>query len=52
MSLGIVELTAEGQGTRLTYTEQGAYLDGQDTPESRRHGSGALLDALGAELGR
>ena len=37
-------------GTRLTYTEQGAYLDGLDTPEQREEGTAQLLDALGASL--
>jgi uncharacterized protein YndB with AHSA1/START domain len=52
VSLGTVELKPEGEGTRLTYTEQGAYLDGLDTPEQRKQGTGGLLDALGAELER
>lgn len=51
-SLATVELTPEGRGTRLVYTEQGAFLDGLDTPDSRTAGTGALLDALGAELKR
>lgn len=50
VSLGTVELKATGPGTRLIYTEQGAYLDGHDAPMSRMHGTGELLDALGAEL--
>jgi hypothetical protein len=52
VSLGTVELKPEGEGTRLTYTEQGAFLDGLDTPEQRQQGTGGLLDALGAELAR
>jgi hypothetical protein len=40
-----------GTGTRLIFTEQGAYLDGHDTPAQREQGTGALLDTLGAELG-
>jgi uncharacterized protein YndB with AHSA1/START domain len=52
VSLGTVQLEPAGDGTRLTYTEQGAYLDGLDTPEQREQGTGALLDALGAELRR
>jgi hypothetical protein len=31
-------------------TEQGAFLDGYDDAGSREHGSGFLLDALGAAL--
>jgi uncharacterized protein YndB with AHSA1/START domain len=52
VSLGTVELKPNGEGTRLTYTEQGAFLDGLDTPEQRQQGTGGLLDALGAELER
>jgi uncharacterized protein YndB with AHSA1/START domain len=50
VSLSTVQLSPEGEGTRLTYTEQGAFLDGLDTPEQREQGSGALFDALGEEL--
>ena len=52
VSLGTVQLEPEGDGTRLTYTEQGAYLDGLDEPEAREQGTGGLLDALEAELRR
>jgi hypothetical protein len=34
------------------FTEQGAYLDGLDTPQLREHGTRELLEALGAELER
>ena len=52
VSLGTVELTPDGEGTRLTYTEQGAYLDGLDSPAQRESGTGGLLDALGEWLAR
>jgi uncharacterized protein YndB with AHSA1/START domain len=52
VSLATVALEPAGVGTRLTYTEQGAFLDGHDTPDQREHGTGELLDALGAELRR
>jgi uncharacterized protein YndB with AHSA1/START domain len=52
VSLGTVELESEGDGTRLTYTEQGVYLDGLDTPEQRQSGTGGLFDALAEELAR
>jgi uncharacterized protein YndB with AHSA1/START domain len=52
VSLATVEFKPVGTGTRLIFTEQGAYLDGHDTPAQREQGTGALLDALGAELGR
>jgi uncharacterized protein YndB with AHSA1/START domain len=50
VSVATVELRAEGAGTRLVLTEQGAYLDGHDTSAQRQHGTGELLDALGAAL--
>jgi uncharacterized protein YndB with AHSA1/START domain len=52
VSLGTVELRAAEAGTRLVYTEQGAFLDGLDTPAQREQGTGGLLDALGEELRR
>ncbi|HYY32177.1 MAG TPA: SRPBCC family protein [Gaiellaceae bacterium] len=52
VSLATVELESNGAGTKLTYTEQGAFLDGEDKPEYRERGTGGLLDALGAELER
>ena len=50
VSLATLQLEAEAGGTRLTVTEQGAFLDGYDDAGSREHGTGALLDALGASL--
>lgn len=50
VSLATIELIPEGSGTRLILTEQGAFFDGIDTPATREHGSGELLDALGAAL--
>ena len=52
VSLATIELKPEGNGTRLTFTEQWAFLDGFDIPDQRGHGSRELLDALGRELGR
>ena len=51
-SVATVELTRDGSGTRMVYTEQGAYLDGHDTPAQREHGTRELLDNLAAELER
>jgi uncharacterized protein YndB with AHSA1/START domain len=51
VSLLTVEFELEGDGTRLIYTEQCAFLDERDLPESRQQGSSALLDNLGIELG-
>jgi|tagenome__1003787_1003787.scaffolds.fasta_scaffold20259494_2 uncharacterized protein YndB with AHSA1/START domain len=51
VSLATVEFTPEGDGdTRLVFTEQGAFLDGQESPARRAEGMGGLLDALGEEL--
>jgi uncharacterized protein YndB with AHSA1/START domain len=52
VSLAAVELEPSGDGTKLTYTEHGAYLDGLDKPEMREQGTGSLLDSLGEELQR
>ena len=56
VSLATIELREEGQAkegggkTTLVVTEQGAFLDGYDDAGSREHGTGLLLDALGASL--
>ncbi len=50
ISLATVEIEADGEGTRMTYTEQSVYLDGKDGTESRRYGTGALFDRLHAIL--
>jgi uncharacterized protein YndB with AHSA1/START domain len=50
VSLATMELQPEGTRTTLRVTEQGAFLDGYDDAGSREHGTGLLLDALGASL--
>ncbi len=50
VSLATMQLQAEGGKTTLKVTEQGAFLDGYDDAGSREHGTGQLLDALGASL--
>jgi uncharacterized protein YndB with AHSA1/START domain len=52
VSLATVEIMAEHDGTRLTYTEQGVFLDGIEKPEARREGVEWLLDSLGKYLAR
>ncbi len=52
ISVTTVEFKPAGPGTRLIYTEQGAFLDGEDKPEYREHGTKVLLDALDAALQR
>lgn len=34
----------------MTFTEQGAFLDGYDDPAGREEGTRELLDKLGASL--
>jgi uncharacterized protein YndB with AHSA1/START domain len=46
VSLATVQLAPADRGTRLTFTEQGAFLDGLDDPATRRQGWLWLLDAL------
>ncbi|MBA3809265.1 MAG: SRPBCC domain-containing protein [Solirubrobacterales bacterium] len=41
---------ASAEGTHLRYIEQGVFLDGQDTPAAREHGTRELLDSLGETL--
>jgi uncharacterized protein YndB with AHSA1/START domain len=50
VSLTTVELAPAGNGTRLVLTEQDTFLDGHEEPEWRERGTGAWLEALGAEL--
>lgn len=50
VSLATIELRPEGKGTRLVLTEQGVFLDGHDKSATREHGTGVLLDMLGAAL--
>jgi uncharacterized protein YndB with AHSA1/START domain len=48
VSLATVEFKPEGKGTRLTFTEQGALSRRLRQAGHREHGTGELLDALGA----
>jgi uncharacterized protein YndB with AHSA1/START domain len=50
VSLATMQLKAEVGKTTVMVTEQGAFLDGYDDAGSREHGTGQLLDALGASL--
>jgi len=50
VSLATMQLKTEGDKTTLQGSEQGAFLDGYDDAGSREHGTGHLLDALGASL--
>lgn len=51
-SLATVELLPEGAGTRLIYTEQGAFLDGKDQAADREAGCRMLFENLATELQR
>ena len=37
-------------GTKMTVTEQGAFLDGYDDAGSRERGTGSLMDRLARSL--
>jgi hypothetical protein len=50
VSLGTLELRREGNATHLTYTEQGAFLDGYDNPKQRELGTVELFDKLATTL--
>jgi len=50
VSHATAEFEPEGNGTRLVYTEQGAFFDGHEAPGLREHGMGSLLDRLGESL--
>ncbi|HSZ35521.1 MAG TPA: SRPBCC family protein [Acidimicrobiales bacterium] len=51
VSVTTVEFAPAGDGTTLTFTEQGVFLDGHDTVVIREKGTSELLDQLGASLG-
>jgi len=53
VSVATIEFSKSGDGTALTYTEQGAFLDGIDgetAPMLRREGTIEMLDNLPAYL--
>jgi uncharacterized protein YndB with AHSA1/START domain len=52
VSLVTVEFAPVEGGTRLVFTEQGAFLDGHDTPTHREHGTRLGLERLVDELER
>jgi len=51
-SLATVEFEPHGGGTKLTYTEQIACLDGNDQTADRKTGCAGLYETLAAELAR
>jgi hypothetical protein len=50
VSLTTIELFPDGAGTRLKFTEQGAFLDAFDNPKVREEGTKGMMDALEASL--
>lgn len=46
VSLATIEFEPSGKGTKLTLTEQGAFLDGYDDAGSREKGTRGLMDRL------
>ena len=53
MSVSVVTVLFEpdGGGTRMTFIEQGVFLDGYDNAAQREHGTRMGLERLDAELG-
>jgi hypothetical protein len=55
VSVTTIEFVKSGDGTELSWTEQGTYLDGIDGPEApelRRGGTAEMLDGLTGYLER
>ena len=52
VSLASIELSPDGGGTRMVFTEQDAFLDGYADNGGREHGTNEILNALGALLAR
>jgi len=50
-SLTTIALEPDGDGTQLTYTEQGVHFDGLVSVEGREQGTRGLLDQLATYLG-
>jgi uncharacterized protein YndB with AHSA1/START domain len=50
VSLATIEFAPDGEGTKLTVSEHGAFLDGYDDAGAREKGTGSLLDRLGTSL--
>lgn len=53
VSVATIEFAGTDDGTRLTWTEQGAYLDGfdgEDAPRLRQGGTSEMLDGLAKYL--
>jgi uncharacterized protein YndB with AHSA1/START domain len=51
VSVATIEFAPAGDGTQLTMTEQGVFLDGHDTVAQREHGTRDMLEQLGSAIG-
>jgi uncharacterized protein YndB with AHSA1/START domain len=52
VSVATIEFAKSAEGTTLTFTEQGAFLDGLDVSDLRREGTTEMLDNLTAYLAK
>jgi len=50
VSLATLQFAADGAGSRLTITEQGAFLDGYDDAGSREKGTRGLMERIADSL--
>jgi uncharacterized protein YndB with AHSA1/START domain len=50
VSLATIEFKKAGKGTKMTFTEQGAFLDDFDQPETREAGTKVLLERMAKSL--
>lgn len=50
VSLATLEISADGSGSKLVMTEQGAFLDGYDDSGSRERGTKDLLEKVALSL--
>jgi uncharacterized protein YndB with AHSA1/START domain len=50
VSLATVEIEPDGDGTKMTVVEHGAFLDGLDNVNQRQEGTEYLMTALGKSL--
>jgi uncharacterized protein YndB with AHSA1/START domain len=51
VSVAVVEMRSSGDGTELSITEHGAFLDGHENPIGREGGANFILERLGILLG-
>jgi uncharacterized protein YndB with AHSA1/START domain len=50
VSVATVEVAPAGEGTQLTLTEQGVFLDGHDNVAAREHGTREMIAELGTAV--